>query len=306
METQNIKMLLDTNVLFQIEDNQRINNNFAAFSEKCQRHDITCFIHEATIEDINKDRDERRREITLSKVRKYPTLGGIPSPDKADLIARYGPISNDNDYIDAQLLHALAIRSVNFLITEDNGIHARAERAGLEKRVLSATEAVEWIRETYELKPVELPHVLSLRCHQVDIAQEIFNTLKSDYPGFSAWFGKCVEQHRECWVIKEEDKIIAITILKNEDGQDFKKDFVEGNICLNNDDTVLKLCTFKVDIDARGSKIGEHLLKQALWYSYENAFDWIYLTAFEDKHLALLLFSNNSALWYKVKPTTER
>lgn len=288
MKAQSVKMLLDTNVLIQIEDNQKINRDFAVFSEKCQLHAITCFIHDATTEDINKDRDITRREIILSKTKKYPSLEKIPSPSKAELIAKYGHINKDNDYIDVKLLHALDIKVANFLITEDNGIRARAKRAGLEDRVLSVQEAVEWMQETYEAKTILLPYIKPLKCHQVDTAQKIFETLKSDYTGFTKWFNKCIQQHRDCWTVQEENEIIAITIIKPESGKDFKKDFVEEDVDVNDDDSILKLCTFKVDTSVRGNKIGEHLLKQSLWYSYENNFDWIYLTAFKDRQSRLI------------------
>lgn len=290
MNKQSIRMLLDTNVLIQTEDNQKIKSNFAALFEKCQKHGIRLFLHDGTIEDINKDADQSRRDITLSKVKKYPLLEDIPLPDKADLEVSYGSIGKDNDYIDVKLLHALKIKSVSFLITEDAGIHTRARKAALEDQVLLVSEAVDWIRQTYEPKSVKLPYVKSLKCHQVDVSQEIFQTLKENYPGFEEWFGKCIEQHRDCWTVQEEDKIIAIAIQKEETGKDFKSDFVEGNISAKNDDKVLKICTFKVGIDARGSKIGEHLLKQALWHSYENGFDWVYLTTFEDKQSHLITF----------------
>lgn len=290
MKMKNIRMLLDTNVLIQTEDNQKIESNFAELLEKCQQHGIRLFLHDGTIEDINRDPNLSRREITLSKVRKYPLLEKIPSPNRVDLEENYGSISKDNDYIDAKLLHALNIKAVNFLVTEDNGIHTRAKRAGLEDQVLLVSEAVGWIRQTYEPKSIKLPHVVSLKCHQVDVSQRIFQTLKGDYPGFEEWFSKCIEQHRDCWTVQEEDTIIAIAILKEETGQDFKSDFVEGTIDAQDNDNVLKICTFKVGIDARGSKIGEHLLKQALWHSYENNFDWVYLTAFEEKQFHLIAF----------------
>ena len=78
--------------------------------------------------------------------------------------------------------------------------------------------------------------------------------------------------------------------MKEENGKEYKSDFVEGESALGNEDHVLKICTFKVGDEARGSKIGEHLLKQSLWHAYENNFDCVYLTAFEDRQGFLISF----------------
>jgi hypothetical protein len=40
----------------------------------------------------------------------------------------------------------------------------------------------------------------------------------------------------------------------------------------------LKVCTFKIRPEFRGEKLGELLLKQALWFAQRNAYDLIYLT----------------------------
>lgn len=290
MSNQTIRMLLDTNVLIQTEDNKKIEQNFAELSKLSQQHPIQLFLHSGTIDDVNRDKNKERRDITLSKMKKYPLLEKIPCPKTTDLEAEYGPIKKDNDLIDVQLIHALKIKAVSFLITEDVGIHTRAKTVGLEDQVLLVSDAVNWLKQTYEPKSVVLPHVSSLKCHQVDVKQEIFQSLKDDYEGFEKWFATCIEQHRNCWTVQDGEKIIAIAILKEETGQQYSNDFVEGKTDIVNDGKVLKICTFKVGTDARGSKIGEHLLKQSLWHAYENSFDCVYLTAYEDKQAHLILF----------------
>ena len=257
---------------------------------KYQKHPIQLFLHSGTIEDINRDKNVKRRDITLSKIKKYPLLENIPCPKVSDLEAKYGSIKKNNDLIDVQLIHALKIKAINFLITEDNGIHDRAKDAGLEDQVLLVSEAVNWVKQTYEPKLINLPHVASLKCHQVDVTQEIFQSLKEDYEGFEEWFSTCIEQHRNCWTVQDKNKIIAIAILKEETGQQYRDDFIEGEADIPNNGKILKICTFKVGADAKGSKIGEHLLKQSLWHAYENNFDCVYLTAYEEKQDHLISF----------------
>ena len=182
MKNQTVKVLLDTNVLIQTEDNKRIKTTFAELSKQSKEHSIQLYLHSGTIEDIQRDTDTERKEITLSKIKKYPLLENIPCPEKNELELLYGAINKDNDYIDVQLLHALQIKAVGFLITEDNGIHTRAKKAGIENKVLFVSEAVDWFKQTYEPTPVTLPHVASMKCYEVDLSQEIFQSLKKDYP----------------------------------------------------------------------------------------------------------------------------
>lgn len=290
MPTHNMRILLDTNILIQTEDNKQVEVKFAELLKKCQQHSVSLYLHDGTIEDIKRDKDQKRRDITLSKVAKYPLLEKIPYPDKADLEKTYGAIKNDNDFVDVKLLHTVKIKVVGFLITEDIGLHTRAKHSGLGDQVLLVSEALDWIRQTYEPKSVSLPHVAALKCHQVDLTQEIFTTLKNDYTGFEKWFEKCIEQHRDCWIVTDDNTIIAIAIWKEETGEEYQSDFTEGGCSAAPKDKILKICTFKVGTDARGSKIGEHLLKQSLWHAHENNFNWVYLTAFPEKQPYLLSF----------------
>jgi len=56
MSDQTIRMLLDTNVLIQTEDNKKIEQNFAELSKLSQQHPIQLFLHSGTIDDVNRDR----------------------------------------------------------------------------------------------------------------------------------------------------------------------------------------------------------------------------------------------------------
>jgi predicted GNAT family N-acyltransferase len=258
---------------------------------KCHEHGIQVYIHEASIEDINRDQDQQRKQITLSKANKYPKLKGIHCPDKNALVQRYGVIKKDNDHVDVRLLHAIEIKVAGFLVTEDIGLKERAEKCGLDDRVLNVIEALSWLRQTYEPLKIKLPHIQHLGCHQLDVNQPIFTSLKNDYNEFENWFkNNCIPNHRDCWTVTLDNTIVAIAIWKDETGSDLNGTIVEDNNPAENKDKVFKICTFKVDDAYRGSKIGEHLLKQALWHAYENKYDWIYLTTFPDKQPFLINF----------------
>ena len=56
------------------------------------------------------------------------------------------PKPNSHDAIDMLILAALVGNAVDFLVTEDNGIHRRAARLNLANRVLTVGDALVTVR----------------------------------------------------------------------------------------------------------------------------------------------------------------
>ena len=283
MDSSNIKFLLDTNIIIQSEDACIIQEKFSDFVNKCHQYSIPCFINDGSKDDINRDKNIQRKDIILSKLKKYPCLDKIDYPSKEVLAQKYGEIKKDNDLVDVQLLHCLEINAVNFLVTEDIGIHKRvASKHELAKRVFNIVEILDWINQTFASKSIDLPYIQSKKCYNIDTNQPLFLTLKKDYSDFDDWFQKCQNEHRDAWVIEKEDQIIALIIWKQDTGEGFQRDIKNmNNLNIEDQSKVLKICTFKVSENERGSKLGELLLKQCLWYAADNNFDWVYLTSFE-------------------------
>lgn len=79
-----MKLLIDTNVIIQLEDAKEIKAQFADLQRKCQEHGISVFVHEASLEDIERDPDKDRRRVTLSKVKKFRQLKGVHVPSEGN------------------------------------------------------------------------------------------------------------------------------------------------------------------------------------------------------------------------------
>lgn len=111
----------------------------------------------------------------------------------------------------------------------------------------------------------------------------IFTSLRGGYPDFDGWWReKCVKPMRKCWAVMDEGKIAGLIVRKDEKPGDTDATLPGQKI--------LKMCTFKVRTESRGVKLGELLLKQALWYAQSNNHDVVYLTTFpEQKTLISLL-----------------
>jgi hypothetical protein len=272
------KLLIDTNVFIGLEDEKEVAPEFATLQQLCAQHGVRVFIHERAAEDIGRDRDAKRRAISRSKIRKFERLTRVSQPPRADLESRFGAMPKPNDEVDVALLHALDIGAVDFLVTQDQGIHSRARRSSppLGDRVLTVPDALVWLRGAFEPLQVRLPLVEEMPAHAVAPNDEIFDSLRDGYPGFDHWWRtKCVADHRPCWVVSIEGEIAGLVVRKEETHAEAET--------RHSGPKILKVCTFKVKPKFRGEKLGELLLKQILWFAQKNAFDMVYLTTFESQ-----------------------
>ncbi|MBP7702192.1 MAG: GNAT family N-acetyltransferase [Phenylobacterium sp.] len=275
------KLLIDTNVFIGLEDPKRVDPAAAEIVRKCGEHAVSIFVHQAALQDIARDKDQTRREISLSKVRKFQELKAPKLPDKATLEQRFGAIRKPNDEVDVALLYALHLNVVDLLITEDQGIHDRVKLTPLASRVLTVVDAQVWLRRTFDPTPVAFPLIDDRKAHEIDRQDDLFDSLRDGYAGFDVWWDKCVQQHRRCWTVTVDDQLAGLIVRKEETR-------AQATVSLPGT-KILKICTFKVRPEFRGEKLGELLLKQALWYAQRNGYDLTYLTTFADQETLIRL-----------------
>jgi GNAT superfamily N-acetyltransferase len=266
------KCLIDTNVVIGLEDARPVDASFAAFVRSCSEYAVRLFVDGASYDDIGRDANISRRKITLSKLAKFEKLRGVPMPTEPDLVTRFGSIKKENDRSDINLLVALDAKAVDFVITQDAGVHRRARVAGLGAKVFTVEEGIQWLHQTFEPKEISLPYVVERLAYELDRSLPIFDSVRQDYPGFDDWFDKCATEHRRCWVLEIGGNVAGIVIRKDET-------HAEAGT-RNPGPKILKICTFKVQDEYRGEKFGEQLLKQILWFAQCNRYDLVYLTAY--------------------------
>ncbi len=267
--------LIDTNIVIELEQNSAVQPAYSAFLSLTSKHHIDVFVHEAAKDDISRDRDIERRRISLSKLEKFQTLEKTRGLTESELSKDFGQLSRPNDVVDTVLLHTLKSNAVDFLISQDNGLHARARRhsRALGRRVLFIEDAVELLRTTYEPKTDLLHSVADVSAHIIPPNDNIFESLKADYSEFETWWrDTCVRQRRRCWIVDDEG--IAGLLVRKDETSDDTDATLPGQ-------KIFKICTFKVRPESRGSKIGELLLKKLFWYVQLNGYDVAYVTTFE-------------------------
>lgn len=266
------KLLIDTNVVIGLEDAQPVQASLAELVRLSGEFGIGLFVYGANYDDVARDRDATRRAVTLSKLTKFQQLRGIPLPAETNLVARFGTINNDNDRSDVRFLAALDAKAVDFVVSQDIGLHRRADRAGLGANVLTVEEALQWIKRLFGAKAVKLPYIAERKAYEIDKSHAIFESLRADYPDFDTWFDKCRREHRECWALELDDDIAGLIIRKNETRAEARTEGLGPKI--------LKICTFKVRDEFLGEKYGELLLKQVLWFAQHNRYNLAYVTAY--------------------------
>lgn len=270
--------LLDTNILIGLEDYHKVEAAYARFHSLASAHKVDIYGHEASKDDIARDKDIERQQISLSKIAKYRLLKKQRGLTEAKLEAAYGPLKKPNDVVDATLLHALENGASDFLVTQDKGLHGRAQKRSLDlaRRVLFIGDATELLIQTYEPKKVPIRHVAEVEADEINHQEPFFDSLRDGYPEFDDWWReKCVKQHRSCWVVYDNSRLAGLIVRKNEAAGDTD--------AITPAKKILKICTFKVSPESRGVKLGELLLKQVLWYAQTNGYDLTYLTTYEDQ-----------------------
>lgn len=270
--------LIDTNILIGLEDNHTVEAIYARFFSLAATHKVDVYGHEASKDDIARDADAQRRVISFSKIAKYRLLKKQRGITQDQLDAAFGPLRKPNDVVDATLLYTLEQGAVDFLVTQDKGLHQRAQKRSpdLARRVLFVSDATELLVQTYEPLQVPIRHVGEAKAHEIDSRDAFFDSLRIGYPDFDKWWKeKCVNQHRQCWVVYDDDRLAGLIVRKDEHANDTD--------ATTKSNKILKICTFKVAPESRGVKLGELLLKQVLWYAQTNKYDLAYLTTFEEQ-----------------------
>lgn len=278
-------ILIDTNIIINLEDHKEIEKQYADLSRICYQFGITLYSHEASRDDVERDKDPERKRISLSKLAKYPCIRRTPAA-KAEKESKFGAIRSENDDVDTDLLISLDLNIADLLVTNDRALISRVTGTPLAARVLNLPDTVARLQSLYGSLSANFKHVQDHECNQFDPNDPFFASLEADYAEFRTWYRNCMAKQRSCWVIMQQSGIGGMIIYKQEyrsnagDAQELDQLGVAG-------EKVSKICLFKVDQNISGEKFGEQLLKKGMDHAHRNSFDSIYLTVFP-KHQILI------------------
>lgn len=279
-----MKILIDTNILIQLEDNRIIGKDFSKFYNLAISNGCKILYHPNAIpKDIERDKDTERRNVILSKLEKYESLENCAEPTVEFL----GNIKDNkiNDKIDNRQLFQLFKGYVDCFVTQDNGIHSKAGKFGLDSKVYSVKEALEELEKQFIIEIPQHPILKeqSIRNIECYFETEFFESLQADYgtEKFKEWLDKCAREDRKCYSLIVDNSLQAILIYNIEKVEDHK---IEGIF-----EKVLKICTLKVSNDAFGIKLGELFLNKMFAFCINHKIGHLYLTVYDKQEQLILL-----------------
>lgn len=282
-----VNLLLDTNIILPLEpasaaDLESGSSRAVRLFNLAQEVGVGLFTHPQQILDIESDKDDARRQLRLVLLKKYRSLHSPPPLTHRVQEAAGSPEAGSNSWVDAHLAAALDQNSVDYLVSEDRGLHRLCRRLDIESRCLTLDAALDLLSAEQTQIPDSPPAVVSMIAYELDERDPIFEGLRSDYAGFDEWLAKCKREHRRAWIIRlpGRDKYAGVCIVNPEDCA------WEGA-----ENPTLKICTFKIAADATGGKLGELLLRSVFDFAHANGFQTLFLETFE-KQGALLHLLN--------------
>lgn len=288
-----MRILLDTNIIIHREASRVVNPDIGMLFNWLDRLHYQKCIHPLSLEEISRHDDARVVETMRVKVSNYNQLR-TESPETDPIIAIRATENSQNDYIDTCLLKELHNGRVDFLITEDRGIHRKATILNIEEKVFSISTFIEKV--TAEYPTLSDYNVLAVRktyFGNVNLDDPFFESFKADYQEFRGWFnGKSDD---EAYVCVTEDQVKAFLYLKVEGTNE---NYVNIDPQLHPKKR-LKIGTFKVE--STGYKLGERFLKIIFDNAIRQNVDEIYVTIFnkrqEQQQLIYLLTDWGFKYW---------
>lgn len=137
-------------------------------------------------------------------LKKYTFLSSPPDVSILDSSIVGTPEIGTNDYVDNCYLAAVKADAVDFLVSEDKGVHRKARNLGVESRVLLLQDAINLLKDLFDESPEPLPAVEEAYIYELNDQDIIFESLREDYkPDFYDWLKKCKREHRKAYIIKD-------------------------------------------------------------------------------------------------------
>ncbi len=281
-----MKILIDTNIVIPLEpasagDLEPGSATAREFHQLAGKAGYELFVHPFIRQDIDRDENTARADLRRQLIGKYSQLKNPPTIIQRPLPPLDVPDQSSNDWVDINLLVALSANAVDRLVTDDENIHRKAIRVGLQAKVLRLPEMVASLKDLFDKVHEPLPAVEATEAYTLNENDPIFNSLREDYGAeFDPWLQKCKTEHRHCYVIRDKaaSKYIGLAILNREDGA-FE---LQGK--------VLKLCTFKIAEEYADNRYGELLFKSVFDYAVRNQYDSMFVTAHPNKERLITTF----------------
>lgn len=294
-----MRILIDTNIIIHREASQVYNEDIGLLFNWLDRLRYEKCVHPDSLVEISKYQDQDVVRTMKIKINNYNVLKTI-SDDNEDIIKIRKLDKNDNDNIDTNILKEIFNNRIDYLITEDRGVHKKASLLGISERVFKIDDFLEkCIAENPELRDYDVLSVKKEYFGNIEIEDVFFNSFKKDYSEFENWFNR--KSDNVAYICTEDESIKAFLYLKTEGKEENYSDITP----ILPKKERLKIGTLKVT--STGYKLGERFLKiifdNALQYNVEE----IYVTIFnrnEEQQRLIKLIEDWGFYYWGVKNTS--
>lgn len=292
-----MRVLLDTNIIIHREASRVINADIGSLFNWLDRLHYEKCVHPLTLEEISKHQNEDVVKTMAIKIKNYDLLK-TESPETDEIISIRENDNTRNDFIDTSMVKEVFNKRVDFLITEDRGIHRKAAILQISERIFTIDSFLEKVlAENPALKDYKVLAAKKAYIGNINIKDPFFDSFKEDYKEFESWFNK--KSDSESYVCISDGSVKAFLYIKVENKEENYSDITPSFPPKKR----LKIGTFKVV--STGYKLGERFLKIIFDNAISNQVDEIYVTIFdkreEQQRLVLLLEDWGFKYWGKKK-----
>ncbi len=284
---ENVSVLLDTNIIIKRESSNNVSSEVLLLFNWFSKKNISEYIHQITIDEINRYGNSQLKDSILAKTKSYDVLPKLPVFIDSHFNAIISKYSKDiNSENDNALLLEVYNDNVQLLVTDDSLILKKAEELFIRDRVLSSYELLTKYENS---NPADIDYkVLNVKLtkfSEVDVNDSFFETLRQDYEGqkFDRWFKKKAIEGKQAYVSRENDMLKGFLYLKTEDEAEDYSDIDP----IFKPAKRLKIGTFKVE--RTGYRLGERFIKIIVDKAIRDNVDEIYVTLFEKREEVLAL-----------------
>jgi hypothetical protein len=269
-----MRVLLDTNILIHREASTVVRRDIGNVFFWLDRLKHDKCAHPVSVAEIEKHKDEKVRKSFAAKLQSYNILK-TTAPMSKEATQFAATDKSENDRNDTIIVNEVFANRVDFLITEDRGVHTKAGVLGIADRVFTIDAFLEKVTaENPTLVDYKVLAVKKTMFGAIDVTGDFFDSFRQDYGGaaFDKWFARKADE--SAYVCFEAKELVAFLYLKVE-GQDENYSDIEPRFAGKRR---LKIGTFKVEMN--GFKLGERFLKIIFDNALRQDVEEIYVTIF--------------------------
>jgi len=270
-----MRILLDTNIIVHREASKVYNQDIGLLFNWLDKMHFEKCVHPISIDEISTYKDADVVNTMKVKIGNYNVLKTI-SQDSDVIKQLRAKDKTTNDSNDTSILNEVKNNRVDYLITEDKGLHRKANSIGIGDKVYKIDSFIEKL--VFENPGLSDYKVLSVKKEyfgNININDAFFNSFKEDYAEFEKWFNSKAD--KESYICLFEDAVKAFLFLKVENADENYNDINPAFDAKKR----LKIGTFKVT--STGYKLGERFLKVIFDNALANHVEEIYVTIFDKR-----------------------